>query len=275
MCRALDHISWHLATFGNYSMLITIMDDKYIFIYGKHAVIEALTFRPDVVTEVYLREDVQQEVRAKLIANIQKVNVFKGDAVPREVDKHAVHQGMIAKINREKLVVSFDDFKRTLAVSSDTALALLGEVQDPHNVGAVVRSAAGFGIQAVLIPKHRQAGVTGTVIKVSAGMAFKIPLVEVPNVNRAIADLKKIGFFIYGLDGDGDVELPKENFTKPSVFVLGNEAEGIRAKTKEHCDLIISIPMHKRCESLNASASAAVVFYAWSTQHQGALGQLQ
>jgi 23S rRNA (guanosine2251-2'-O)-methyltransferase len=247
------------------------MEDKYIWIYGKHAVLEALSFRPDVVSEVFLRDSVQPEVKTKLLTGVKKVTIFQGDAIPREVDKHAVHQGFIAKIDRQKLVVNFDDFKRTLTVTPNTALALLGEVQDPHNVGAVIRSAAGFGLAGVLIPKHRGAGVTGTVVKVSAGMAFKIPLVEVANVNRAIADLQKLGFFIYGLDGDGDVELPKEQFTKPSVFVLGNEGEGIRAKTKEHCDSIISIPMHKRCESLNASASAAVVFYAWSAQHPDAL----
>lgn len=246
-------------------------DDKFIYIYGKHAVIEVLSFRPDVVSEVFLRDEVQPEIRTKLLSAIKKVTIFKGDAIPREVDKHAVHQGMIAKIDRSKLVVSFEDFKRTLTVTNDTSLALLGEVQDPHNVGAVIRSAAGFGLAGVLIPKHRQAGVTGTVVKVSAGMAFKIPLVEVANVNRAIEDLKKEGFFIYGLDGGGYTTLPQEQFTRPSVFVLGNEGEGIRAKTKEHCDSIISIPMHKRCESLNASASASVVFYAWSAQHSEAL----
>jgi 23S rRNA (guanosine2251-2'-O)-methyltransferase len=247
------------------------MDERYIFIYGKHAVIEALSFRSDVVTDVYLRDDVQNEIREKLLAGVKNVHVFRGDAIPRGVDKHAVHQGMIAKIDKEKLVVKFEDFRRTLTVGDDTALALLGEVQDPHNVGAVVRSAAAFGLSGVLIPKHRQAGVTGTVVKVSAGMAFKIPLVEVANVNRAIADLKKDGFFIYGLDGSGDVSLPTEEFSKPSVFVLGNEGEGMRAKTREHCDCIVSIPIHKRCESLNASASAAVAFYAWSSQHPGAL----
>jgi 23S rRNA (guanosine2251-2'-O)-methyltransferase len=247
------------------------MDDRYIFIYGKHAVIEALTFRSDVVTAVYLRDDVQQELRGSLLSGVKNVLTFKGDNVPKEVDKRAVHQGMIAKIDKQKLVVDFEDFKRGLEVNKDTALVLLGEVQDPHNVGAVVRSAAAFGLAGVLIPKHRQAGVTGTVVKVSAGMAFKIPLVEVANANRAIDDLKKIGFFVYGLDGDGDVALPDEQFTKASVFVLGNEGEGIREKTREHCDSIISIPMHKRCESLNASASAAVTFYAWSSQHKGAL----
>jgi 23S rRNA (guanosine2251-2'-O)-methyltransferase len=247
------------------------MDDKYIFIYGTHAVTEALIHRPDVVFELFLREGVQAEIKKVLLEKVKRVSYFKGDNVPREVDRHAVHQGMIAKIDKTKLVIDFDDYKHTLEAGKDVALALLGEVQDPHNVGAVIRSAAGFGITAVLIPKHRQAGVTGTVVKVSAGMAFKIPLVEVANVNRAIEDLKEIGFFVYGLDGGGDVSLTKEQFTKASVFVLGNEGEGIREKTREHCDTILSIPTHTRCESLNASASAAVVFYAWSAQHTGAL----
>ncbi len=247
------------------------LDERYIWIYGKHAVLEALTYKPEVVSEVFLRDDVQPQVRTKLLTSIKKVSVFKGDDVPRVIDRNAVHQGMIAKIDKQKLVLDFDDFKQSLTVTADTAVVLLGEVQDPHNVGAVIRSAAGFGLSAVLIPKHRGAGVTGTVVKVSVGMAFKIPLVEVANVNRALADLKKLGFFVYGLDGGGDTSLAKEQFTKPSVFVLGNEGEGIREKTKEHCDTILSIPMHPRCESLNASASAAVIFFAWSTGHPDAL----
>jgi 23S rRNA (guanosine2251-2'-O)-methyltransferase len=247
------------------------MDDRYIWIYGRHAVLEALTFRPDVVSEVFLRNDVQFSVPKTLIATVKQVSIFDESKVPKAVDRHAVHQGFIAKIDRQKLMVQFEDFVHTLDVHKDTALLLLGEIQDPHNVGAVVRSAAAFGLRGVLIPKHRQAGVTGTVVKVSAGMAFRIPLVEIANVNRSIEDLKKIGFWIYGLDGEGDTTLPAEDFRKPSVFVLGNEGEGMREKTKEHCDRIISIPIHKNCESLNAAASAAVVFYAWSVQHKDAL----
>lgn len=250
--------------------MLGVMDDRYIFIYGKHAVREALAYRPDVVSEVFLHDEMRPTLKSSLLSGVA-VTSFKGDAVPRGVDRNAVHQGMIAKIDREKLVVRFEDFKQSLQALPDAALVLLGEVQDPHNVGAVVRSAAAFGLRGVLIPKHRQAGVTGTVVKVSAGMAFKIPLVEVANANRTIEDLKKMGFFIYGLDGEGDVALPLEDFSKPSVFVLGNEGEGMREKTKEHCDSILSIPIHGRAESLNASASAAVVFYAWSSQHPGAL----
>lgn len=247
------------------------MDSRYLYIYGRHAVLEALTFRPDVVTSVSLRDDVRGDVPRELLSKVKVVNTFSGDNVPSEVDKKAVHQGFIAKIDRTKLVLSYEDFKQSLEVSHDTALAVLGEVQDPHNVGAVIRSAAAFGISAVLIPKHRQAGVTGTVVKVSAGMAFKVPLVEVGNVNRVLEDLKKNGFFVYGLDGGGETTLHAEQFTKPTVFVLGNEGSGLREKTAEHCDMILSIPMHPQCESLNASASAATVFYQWSAQHPSAL----
>ncbi len=246
-------------------------DERYIYIYGRHAVIEALTFKPEVISGLFLRNDVKHDVDRALLGKIKHVNTFKGDNVPGGVDPKAVHQGMIAQIDRQKLVMTYEEFRQRLEVTNDTCLAMLGEVQDPHNVGAVIRSAAAFGVTAVLIPKHRQAGVTGTVVKVSAGMAFKVPLVEVGNVNRAIEDMKRAGFFVYGLDGGGDTSMVTEEFTKPTMFILGNEAEGIREKTAEHCDMIISIPMHSRCESLNASASAAVAFYQWSAQHPDAV----
>lgn len=242
------------------------MDDRYIYIYGKHAVLEALARRPDAVVELNIRDDVRDELPKVAV----RTHIFSGNGIPKKVDKNAVHQGFIALLDRTKLVVPFEDFIRDLAVTPHTSLALLGEVQDPHNVGAVIRSAAAFGLSGVLIPKHRQAGVTGTVVKVSAGMAFSIPLIEVANVNRAIETLKEKGFFVYGLEGSGSA-LSSEIFSKASVFVIGNEGEGIREKTMEHCDLLLSIPMHPRTESLNASASAAVAFYAWSVQHPAAL----
>jgi 23S rRNA (guanosine2251-2'-O)-methyltransferase len=97
-------------------------------------------------------------------------------------------------------------------------------------------------------------------------MAFALPLVQVGNVNIALRDLKEKGFWVYGLTADGDTSLPNEQFTKPSVFVLGNEGRGIREKTEELCDFKLSIPIAPDCESLNASASAAVVLYAWRSQ---------
>jgi len=247
------------------------MDDKYIHIYGRHAVMTALTSRPDTVRVLYLRDDMKQQVAPELRQAAGITEIFSGKKLPLPIDEDAVHQGMMAKIDRYKLLMPYDTFKQDLVVTPDTAIAVLGEIQDPHNVGAVIRSAAAFGVQAILIPKHRQAGITGAVVKVSVGMAFTVPIVEVGNVNRALEDLKKAGCFVYGLAGEGSVSLHAEQFTKASVFVLGNEAEGLREKTREHCDTLLTIPMHTRCESLNASVSAAVTFAVWSAQHPRAL----
>jgi 23S rRNA (guanosine2251-2'-O)-methyltransferase len=95
----------------------------------------------------------------------------------------------------------------------------------------------------------------------------------VPNVNRMLNDLKKKGFFVYGLDAKGDTVLAQEDFRKASVIVLGNEGDGLRAKTREACDVLLTIPMHPQCESLNASVSAALVLYAWSQRHPASLAE--
>lgn len=243
-----------------------------IYIYGRHAVTEALKARPDVVKSLWLKSAVfDNPVFMKLTRLVPDVKDLSQNKIPRGIEKEAVHQGFIAEIDNQKLIQSFRDFKRGLSVSSDTALVVLGEIQDIHNVGAIIRSAAAFGATAVLIPEHRQAPLSGAAFKASAGMAFKVPLVSVKNINAALRDLKEMDFWIYGLDSAGDTELPNEDFKKPSVFVVGNEGKGIREKTKEHCDTVLTIPMHPRSESLNASVSAATVLYAWSVKHPDSL----
>jgi 23S rRNA (guanosine2251-2'-O)-methyltransferase len=122
-------------------------------------------------------------------------------------------------------------------------------------------------ISAVLIPEHRQVQVNGTVIKTSAGMAFKIPLVSIGNVNQTIKDLKDRGCWVYGLDSEAEVSVKDEGFERASVFILGNEGAGIREKTAEHCDILLKIPMKEGVESLNASVAAGVMFYAWRNKH--------
>ena len=147
----------------------------------------------------------------------------------------------------------------------------MGELQDPQNVGAVIRSSAALGISAVFIPEFNQAPVTGSVVKVSAGMAFRIPLVKIGNINNVLRDLKKKGFWIYGLEGTAKESLEDQKFEEPTVFVLGNESKGIREKTSEICDIMLRIPMNSRCESMNVAASTAIALYEWSTKHPKAL----
>ena len=239
------------------------------FIYGKHPVTEALDRAPHTVRHLYFVEGHETgALRARAVKHGIPFDRCDELHLPKGFDREAVHQGVVALVTTSALLVDYKTFIQGQDVSAETALVLLDELTDPHNVGAVIRSAAAFGIAGVLIPEHRQAQVTGTVVKVSAGMAFALPLVQVGNVNTVLRDLKDRGFWIYGLDGKGTTALPDESFTKPSVFVLGNEERGLREKTAELCDFTLSIPIDERCESLNASVSAAVALYQWRAQHR-------
>lgn len=220
------------------------MKKEKVYIYGKHAVEEAI----------------------KNGIKIEKINISNGN-LPTDIDQNINHQGVLGRVFIEDLIKPYKEFIKNLKITPQTALVILGEVQDPQNVGAIIRSAGAFGIAGVLIPEYNQAQITGAVVKVSTGMVFSVPLISIGNVNNTISDLKKKGFWIYGLEMEGSESLDNQKFDEPSVFVLGNEAKGIREKTREACDILIKIPMHPRCESLNVASSASVVFYKWSTQH--------
>ncbi len=242
-------------------------NDATSYIYGKHPVREALARAPEAVRHVYfVSGHDESELRDLAVKASIPFDRCDEDHLPRGVDRDVVHQGVIASIRPSKVLSDYKDFIQDLTITSETGLLLLDELTDPQNVGAVIRSAAAFGISGVLIPEHRQVQVTGTVVKVSAGMVFAVPVIQIGNVNTVLRDLKERGFWVYGLTGEGDTSLYDERFTKPSVFVLGNEGRGIREKTEELCDFRLRIPIEKNCESLNAAASAAVVMYAWHSQ---------
>lgn len=248
------------------------MKQEQIFIYGKHSVSEAFKHKPEAVVRVYFSHEFDDvELRKETKKRGIPSELFTDKKMPGGLRKDATHQGVIACLSGSAIMTPYHDFISEINITPSTSVVILGEVQDPHNVGAVIRSAAAFGVSGVLIPPHNQAPVTGTVVKVSAGMAFTVPLVTISNVNSVARDLKDRGFWVYGLAGEGDTSLYDEVFSKPTAFILGNEATGLREKTREVCDNLVHIPMHPRAESLNASASAATVFSHWSKQHQDAL----
>jgi len=237
---------------------------SYVYMYGKHALTEALLEKPDAIEKVFLKD---RDTELVALLNKHHIPVQPlGSSVERNLRDDAVHQGVVALIDTKKIVLSERAFFETLDPTEHKALLLLDELNDPHNVGAVIRSAAAFGISGVLLPEHDQVQITGTVIKTSAGMAFRVPLVSIGNVNNTLRALKEKGYWVYGLTMDGE-SLPQTRFDAPGVFVLGNEGRGIRAKTLELCDIKLSIPMEARCESLNAAQAATVALYAWHIQH--------
>jgi 23S rRNA (guanosine2251-2'-O)-methyltransferase len=243
---------------------------KSTYLYGKHTVRELLVQAPERIEALYLAPSVDTEFRPLATAARVRVEPLPHNQFMRDLEG-AVHQGVVARVSLEGLVHEYRAFMDSLEITPSTSLVLLNEITDPHNVGAIIRSAAAFGCAGVLVPTHNTATLTGTVAKASAGMIFAVPLVAISNENQAILDLKKRGLWSYGLAGEGARDLGKEIFDAPAVFVVGSEGEGLREKTREHCDFLLRIPMHPRCESLNASVSAAVALSAWSGQHKEAL----
>jgi len=235
---------------------------------------EALQHAPQTVRKVFLSPEVNDPELRVLLKNL---NLTPGVLKTRELDhlvgRETAHQGVIAVTDPGSLMLDFKQFLAALRPTDNTMLVLLDELTDPHNVGAIIRSAAAFGAAGVLLPVHNQAPITGTVVKTSAGMAFRIPLISIGNVNQTVDALKKAGFVTYGLVMGGSQNIVDEKFNAPALFIIGNEGEGIRQKTLERCDVSLRIPMNARAESLNASVSAAVVLYQWSVRHSAALGE--
>ncbi len=240
------------------------MKEDKIYLYGKHALREAILSRPAAVSKVFLDGNAMAD--ADIVSLLKDSNItpsaMKSNEAGKRVGEDAVHQGVIAVINPEKIYTTLESVLEP--ANGRTCFVLLDELQDPHNVGAIIRSAAAFGATAVLLPEHNQAPITGAVIKTSAGMAFRVPIVRIGNVNQTIRTLKdKHRFWVYGLMMDGEA-LPQTTFDANTLFVVGNESTGIREKTLELCDVKLSIPMEPNCESLNASVAASVVLYEWS-----------
>lgn len=237
-----------------------------IYIYGRHSLYEALENAPRSIKTLYLA-DAKKE--AKLVSLADKANVLVKQLGTKEsasVGKDSAHQGVIGVLNSDALFASLEEFLGSLDITKNPGVAVCAEIGDPHNLGAIVRSAAALGLSGVIIPGKKQVPITAAVVKTSVGMVFRVPLIKVNSIKETLRTLKEKSFKIYGLDMKGE-KLTVTKFTGPSAFVLGNEGFGVPDNIKNSCDTTLSIPMHKRAESLNVAASAAIVFYEWSRQN--------
>ncbi len=169
----------------------------------------------------------------------------------------AVHQGLVA-FGAARPYVELDEILETAHM-----LVLLDGVEDPHNLGAIIRTVNAAGADAVLIPERRAAGLTDTVAKASAGAVEYTPVVRIGNVSQSLERLKQRGFWIYGLDERGSERYDGVTFAERSVIVLGAEGKGLHDLVKKHCDVLLHIPMSGRIASLNVSVAAGVVLFEW------------
>jgi len=166
------------------------------------------------------------------------------------------HQGVVAL----GVATKYTDLD---AVEQSELVVVLDGVEDPHNLGAIIRTAHAAGAGAVIIPERRAAGVTDVVAKAAAGALEHLPVVRVTNVNRTLEDFKKRGHWIYGLDERGTEDYTKVEYAAPTVLVLGGEGKGLHEQVRNHCDVLVRIPMAGKISSLNVSVAAGVVLFEW------------
>ncbi|MEW9900006.1 23S rRNA (guanosine(2251)-2'-O)-methyltransferase RlmB [Chitinivorax sp. PXF-14] len=233
------------------------MSTKVIF--GFHAVNARLRHSPDSILEVYLlaqrtdprARDVEQQ------AARQQVRLLPVDS--RRLDGlvgHVRHQGVAALIDAGKTHVTLDDVLDTLA--EPALLLVLDGVTDPHNLGACLRVADAMGAHAVVAPKDKSVGLNATVSKVACGAAEVLPYITVTNLARSLREMQERGVWVAGTAADGDTDLFHFEQTGPLAWVLGAEGSGLRRLTREHCDIMVNIPMFGTVESLNVSVASGI-----------------
>jgi 23S rRNA (guanosine2251-2'-O)-methyltransferase len=232
------------------------------WIAGRNSVVEAL--RAGVpVTSVYVAEGAERDSRLREIFAVSAERGVSLLEVPRpELDRMtggAVHQGLAARIPAYEYAHPADLLDRAAEQGEPPLIVALDSVTDPRNLGAVVRSAAAFGAQGVLLPERRSAGMTAAAWRTSAGAAARLPVARCTNLARTLTAYKEAGLFVVGLAAGGTVSLDDlEVATSPLVVVVGSEGDGLGRLVEETCDLTVSIPMSGLTESLNAGIAAAV-----------------
>lgn len=230
---------------------------------GRNAVIEALR-AGTAIDKIYLAKGETDATLGHIAATARSKGVVVVDADRRKLDAMSrthVHQGVIAMAAVREYASVEDIFARAEASGEPPLLVICDEISDPHNLGAVIRTAECAGAHGVVIPKRRSAGLTAVVGKASAGAVSYLPVARVPNLTALLKDLKKQGVWIFGAAMQGSTELYDADLKGATAIVIGSEGGGMSRLVEETCDFTVSIPMKGKINSLNASAAAAVLIY--------------
>ena len=236
---------------------------------GRKPVMEALRAGTNIEKIVFLlgvQGTVIEEIRRAAERN--KVPVTQASRQEfRELASDATTQGVVALLHDVKTFIGLDEIVGAAEAKNERPLILiLDSIEDPQNLGALVRTAECAGVHGVVIPKHHAASVTSAVVKASAGATEHMAMAEVTNIVSTMDELKERGFWTAGVAVEGDIPFTEFDYTTPAAIVVGNEGKGIRRLVREHCDRLVRIPMYGSLGSLNASVAGALVMYEAARQ---------
>jgi predicted rRNA methylase len=233
-------------------------------IYGQHAVRAALKYDPTHIVEVWLERRRADPRTQRLVDGLQALSVPLHQVGKRQLDELVggeSHQGVVVRYagpspQGEQALAHYLD-----ELQVPPLLLILDQVQDPHNLGACLRTADAAGVHALIAPRDRAVGLTPAVHKVASGAAGRLPFFQVTNLARTLRDLRERGIWLVGAAGEAEQELYEADLTGPLGLVMGAEESGLRRLTREHCDALVRIPMLGGVESLNVSVAAGVLLY--------------
>ena len=230
---------------------------------GRNAVFEALSSKRPV-NKIFIKAGLQGGSLGKIIAAAQGAAVPVEYVQPEKLDRLAPgirHQGIVALASPIAFSSLETVLERAASRNEMPFLLLLDELQDPQNVGALIRSADAAGVHGVLLPRRRSCPLNMVVAKISAGAVNYVPVVQIGNIVQTLRSLKEQGFWVVGADMEGDSLYFETDLDRPLVLVVGAEGKGMGHLVKENCDMLVRIPMQGGVNSLNASAAGAVLLY--------------
>ena len=230
---------------------------------GRNAVIEALRVGT-AIDKIYLLKGDTDKTLGHIASKARDAGIVVVDADKRKLDNMSrthSHQGVIA-LAAVREYVSVENILEAAAAKGEAPLLVVcDEISDPHNLGAILRTAECAGAHGVIIPKRRSAGLTAIVAKTSAGAVSYMPVARVANVSATLKELKKQGVWVFGTAAGGNTTLYDADLKGPCAIVIGSEGDGMTRLVAENCDFLVSIPMQGKISSLNASAAAAILLY--------------
>lgn len=226
-----------------------------MLVYGKNVAIEYLR-KNKKIKKIWIQDSFNDQT---ILSLIQKRQIGYKKCPKIELDRLAngVHQGIILEVEDYQYASLSDFLKNT----NDDFLIILDHIEDPHNLGAIIRTCEAAGVDGIILPKDRSATVNATVLKTSVGTTENVKIAQVTNLVQAIQELKESGYWIVGTDMTNSTDYRKIDYTGKTAIIIGNEGSGMSRLVRESCDFIARIPMYGKVNSLNASVSAGIMIY--------------